>query len=107
MSPAENEDENERERLRFLRSSLLVASPLQAIDRLSLRLTAGSVRPSRNRPGPAASWTTRASIAACTGCRVNGEIMPQPTVIRSVARAISAEVTVDERASIPCFRHHG
>ena len=26
---------------------------------------------------------------------------------RSVSRAISAETTVDERASIPCLRHHG
>src|SRR5437588_1147928 len=64
-------------------------------------------RPSRKRAGPAASWTTRASIATCTGCRVNGEMIPQPTVIRSVARATSAEVTVDERASIPCLRHQG
>jgi hypothetical protein len=64
-------------------------------------------KPSRKRPGPAASWTTRASIAACTGWRVNGEMIPQPTVSRSVARAISAEVTVEERASIPCLRHQG
>ena len=26
--------------------------------------------PAMKRPGPAASWTTRASIAACTGWRV-------------------------------------
>ena len=64
-------------------------------------------KPSRNRPGPAASCTTRASIATCTGCRVNGEMIPQPIVSRSVSRAISADTTVDERASIPCFRHHG
>ena len=64
-------------------------------------------KPSRNRPGPAASWTTRASIATCTGWRVNGEMIPQPTVSRFVSRAISAETTVDERASIPCLRHHG
>ena len=63
--------------------------------------------PSRNRPGPAASWTTRASIATCTGWRVQGEMIPQPIVSRSVSRAISAETTVDERASIWCFRHHG
>src|SRR3954471_4847509 len=60
-----------------------------------------------NRPGPAASCTTRASIATCTGWRVNGEMIPQPTARRSVSRAISAETTVDERASIPCLRHHG
>ena len=64
-------------------------------------------KPSRNRPGPAASCTTRASIATCTGWRVNGEMIPQPIVSRSVSRAISAETTVDERASMPCLRHHG
>ncbi len=64
-------------------------------------------KPRMNRPGPAASWTTRASIATCTGWRVNGEMIPQPIVSRSVSRAISAETTVDERASIPCLRHHG
>ena len=63
--------------------------------------------PSRNRPGPAASCTTRASIATCTGWRVKGEMIPQPIVSRSVSRAISADTTVDERASIPCLRHHG
>src|SRR3990170_3437189 len=64
-------------------------------------------KPSRNRPGPAASCTTRASIATWTGCRVNGEMIPQPIVSRLVSRATSAETTVDERASIPCLRHHG
>ena len=64
-------------------------------------------KPSRKRPGPAASWTTRASIAACTGWRVNGEMIPHPTAIRSVRSAIRAETTVEERASIPCLRHHG
>src|SRR5258708_2071813 len=60
-----------------------------------------------NRPWPAASCTTRASIATCTGWRVNGEMIPQPIVSRFVSRAMSAETTVDDRASIPCFRHHG
>jgi hypothetical protein len=64
-------------------------------------------KPRMNRPGPAASCTTRASIATCTGCRVNGEMIPQPIVSRSVCCAISAETTVDERASMPCLRHHG
>ena len=64
-------------------------------------------KPRMNRPGPAASSTTRASMATCTGCRVNGEMIPQPTVKRSVSRAITADATVDERASIPCLRHHG
>ena len=64
-------------------------------------------KPRRNRPGPAASCTTRASIATCTGCRVNGEMIPQPIVSFVVSRAISAETTVDERASIWCLRHHG
>ncbi len=63
--------------------------------------------PSRNRPGPAASCTTRASIATCTGWRVQGEMMPQPIVSCFVSRAISAETTVEERASIWCLRHHG
>ena len=63
-------------------------------------------KPRMKRPG-ASSWTTRASIATCTGWRVKGEMIPQPTVSCSVARAISAEVTVDERASIWCFRHQG
>ena len=40
-------------------------------------------KPSRKRPGPAASWTTRASIATWTGWRVNGEMIPQPIVSRS------------------------
>ena len=64
-------------------------------------------KPSDEAPGPAASCTTRASIATCTGWRVNGEMIPQPTVSRSVSRAISAETTVEERASMPCLRHHG
>jgi hypothetical protein len=46
-------------------------------------------------------------MATCTGWRVNGEMIPHPTVSVSVSRAISADVTVDERASMPCLRHHG
>ena len=57
-------------------------------------------KPTMNRPGPAASCTTRASIATWTGCRVYGEMIPQPIVSRSVSRAISAETTVEPRASI-------
>ena len=34
-------------------------------------------------------------------------MIPQPIVSRSVSCAISAETTVDERASMPCLRHHG
>ena len=34
-------------------------------------------------------------------------MIPQPIVSRFVSRAISAETTVDERASMPCLRHHG
>ena len=34
-------------------------------------------------------------------------MIPQPIVSRSVARAISAEVTVEDRASIWCLRHQG
>src|SRR5712691_10967239 len=64
-------------------------------------------KPRMNRSGPAASCTTRASIATCTGCRVNGEMIPQPIVRRLVSRAIKAETTVEERASMPCLRHHG
>src|SRR5215217_8388359 len=64
-------------------------------------------KPRMNRPGPAASCTTRASIATCTGWRVNGEMIPQPIVSFSVSRAISAETTVEDRASIPCLRHQG
>src|SRR3954465_15022146 len=60
-----------------------------------------------NRPGPAASCTTRASIAACTGWRVEAAMIPHPIVSRSVARPIRAATPVDERASIPCLRHHG
>src|SRR4051812_34072776 len=60
-----------------------------------------------NRPGPAASCTTRASIAACTGWRVEAAMMPQPIVRRSVSRAMSAPTPVEERASIPCLRHQG
>ena len=64
-------------------------------------------KPSRKRPGPAASWVTRASIATSIGWRVNGEMIPQPIVSRSVSRAITAEIAVAERASIECLRHHG
>ena len=64
-------------------------------------------KPMMKRSGPAASCTTRASIATCTGWRVNGEMIPQPIVSVEVSRAISADTTVDERASIPCLRHHG
>ena len=34
-------------------------------------------------------------------------MIPHPIVSRSVSRAISAETTVEERASMPCLRHHG
>ena len=34
-------------------------------------------------------------------------MIPQPIVSRSVSRAISAATPVEERASIPCLRHHG
>src|SRR5437868_13051586 len=34
-------------------------------------------------------------------------MIPQPAVRRFVSRAISAEATVEERASMPCLRHHG
>ena len=34
-------------------------------------------------------------------------MIPQPTLSRFVSRAISAETTVDERASIWCLRHQG
>ena len=33
--------------------------------------------------------------------------MPQAIVSRFVSRAISDETAVEERASIPCLRHHG
>ena len=56
-------------------------------------------RPSKKRPSPAASCVTRASIAICTGWRVNGEMIPQPTTSRSVMCAMSGEIAVDERAS--------
>ena len=34
-------------------------------------------------------------------------MIPQPIVSRFVAPAITADVTVEERASIPCLRHQG
>ena len=34
-------------------------------------------------------------------------MIPHPIVSRSVARPISAATPVDERASMPCLRHHG
>ena len=34
-------------------------------------------------------------------------MIPQPIVSRVVSRAIRADTTVDERASIWCLRHHG
>src|SRR5438067_2106394 len=34
-------------------------------------------------------------------------MIPQPIVSRFVSRAMSAETTVDDRASIPCLRHQG
>ena len=34
-------------------------------------------------------------------------MIPQPIVSRVVSRAISAETTVELRASIWCLRHHG
>src|SRR5437016_5367747 len=64
-------------------------------------------KPRMKRPGPAASCTTRASIAAWTGCRVDAAMIPQPIVSRFVSRPMSAPTPVDERASMPCFRHQG
>src|SRR5579859_7654269 len=46
-------------------------------------------------------------MAIWIGCRVYGEMIPQPTASRLVSRATSADSAVDERASIECFRHHG
>ncbi len=63
-------------------------------------------KPRMKRSG-ASSWVTRASIATWIGWRVNGEMIPQPTVSCSVSLAISAESTVELRASIWCLRHHG
>ena len=34
-------------------------------------------------------------------------MIPQPIVSRFVSRAMSAPTPVDDRASIPCFRHQG
>src|SRR6266540_294530 len=53
-------------------------------------------KPRMNRPG-ANSCTTRASIATCTGCRVNGEMIPQAIVSRFVCSAMSAETTAGDR----------
>ena len=64
-------------------------------------------KPAMKRPGPAASCTRRASIAACTGWRVYGEMIPQPTARRLVSSAIMPASTVDDFASMPCLRHHG
>ena len=64
-------------------------------------------KPSRKRSSPAASAITRASIATVIGWRVNGEMIPQPIVSRSVSCAISGEIAVAERHSIACLRHHG
>jgi hypothetical protein len=38
---------------------------------------------------------------------VKGEMIPHPIVSRSVSRAITADATVEDRASIPCLRHQG
>jgi hypothetical protein len=34
-------------------------------------------------------------------------MIPQPIVSRPVSSAMSAATPVEERASMPCFRHHG
>ncbi len=64
-------------------------------------------KPAMKRPGPAASCTSRASMATCTGWRVYGEMIPQPTVSRFVSRAMMPASTVEDLASMPCLRHHG
>src|SRR5690242_18442557 len=46
-------------------------------------------------------------MAICTGCRVYGEMIPQPMAILFVSRAMMAVVAVEERASMECFRHQG
>ena len=88
-------------------ASRIGPSVFEVCERMLLRKIFDVPKPSRKRSGPAASWTTRASIATWTGCRVKGEMIPHPIVSRFVSRAISADTTVDDRASIPCFRHQG
>jgi hypothetical protein len=88
-------------------ASRIGPSVFDVCKRVLLRKIFEVPNPRRNRPGPAASWTTLASIATCTGCRVKGEMIPQPIVSCSVSRAMRADTTVDERASIPCLRHQG
>ena len=46
-------------------------------------------------------------MATCTGWRVYGEMIPQPTVSRFVSRAMMPASTVEDLASMPCLRHHG
>src|SRR5581483_12514285 len=38
---------------------------------------------------------------------VYGEIIPQPSCMRRVCAAIMARIAVEDRASKPCFLHHG
>jgi len=61
-----------------------------------------------NEDGGAATkmdWEADVHLAGPVGSM--GQRVLQPIVSRSVSRASTAEVTVDDRASIPCFRHHG
>jgi hypothetical protein len=48
-------------------ASRIGPSVFDVCERMLLRKIFDVPKPSRNRPGPAASWTTRASIATCTG----------------------------------------
>ncbi len=107
MSPSYSKASPPRTPRTISTASRIGPSVFDVCERMLLRKIFDVPNPSRNRPGPAASWTTRASIATWTGCRVKGEMIPQPIVSRVVSRAISAETTVDDRASIPCLRHHG
>ena len=55
--------------------------------------------------GTSMAWEADVKIAGPVGAM--GQRVLQPIVSRFVSRAISAETTVDDRASIPCFRHQG
>ena len=55
--------------------------------------------------GTTMRWEADVRIAGPVGSM--GQRVLQPIVRRLVSRAIRADVTVEERASIPCLRHHG
>ena len=64
-------------------------------------------KPRMNRPGRRPPARRARPSRPAPGCRVNGEMIPSRSSAASSRAPSARRRPVDERASIPCLRHHG